>query len=79
MEKLKYRISPTISTRRAKDCQENNSNEGDYQCRNILRFSKTEIAFIVIAFDDDSVFAVKLFLQLLVNLVGQTRWRDTGG
>ena len=44
-----------------------------------MRFSKTEIAFIVIASDDDSVFAAKLFLQLLVNLVGETRWGDAGG
>ena len=44
-----------------------------------MRFSKIEIALIVIASDDDSVFAAKLFLQLLVNLVGETRWRDAGG
>ena len=44
-----------------------------------MRFSKIEIAFIVIASDDDSVFAAKLFLQLLVNLVGETRWGDAGG
>ncbi len=43
-----------------------------------MRFSKIEIALIVIASDDDSVFAAKLFLQLLVNLVGETRWRDAG-
>lgn len=44
-----------------------------------MRFSKIEIAFIMIASDDDSVFATKLFLQLSVNLVGETRWRDAGG
>ena len=44
-----------------------------------MRLSAIEVNFIVIAPDDDSVFAAKLFLQLLMNPVGEIRWSDAAG